>query len=107
MVKRLKVDYEEDPFIRTSTSEAKKPSVLRPIKKVILEPSAAVCAEDPFSSCTIKYAQPSSSLKEPSEPDGKEGSRNSTAANVFRETFSSLNDRVSCRLAAFKLKKSR
>ncbi|KAK6013202.1 hypothetical protein OSTOST_21540 [Ostertagia ostertagi] len=84
LVKRLKVDYNADPFVHTSTTGVKRPSILRPIKKPTLDPSTSACAEDPFSVCTIK--------KESGEGDGKNAARISGADDVFRATFSSLND---------------
>ncbi|XGW04437.1 hypothetical protein V3C99_015541 [Haemonchus contortus] len=98
-VKRMKAEYDEDPYIRTSTSGIGKSPFTRPIKKTTLETSIDACTDDPFYMCSVK--------KEAGECDGRNGARISSADNFFRATFSSLNDPVSRRLAPFDLRKSR
>ncbi|RCN50563.1 hypothetical protein ANCCAN_03176 [Ancylostoma caninum] len=100
-VKKVKVNYADDPYtyaaartIWTASSGTERPPQIR----AKLTPSESQI-EDPYASFPTKPT--------PSEPCKSEVKDTSPTASVFRSTFSSLHDRVSCSLATFDIKKSR
>ncbi|EYC23805.1 hypothetical protein Y032_0015g2840 [Ancylostoma ceylanicum] len=100
-VKKVKVNYADDPYayaaaksVWTASSATERPPQIR--AKLTTSESQV---EDPYASFPIK--------RTPSEACKSEVKDTSPTASVFRSTFSSLHDRVSCSLATFDIKKSR
>ncbi|KAK6754765.1 hypothetical protein RB195_013637 [Necator americanus] len=102
VAKKVKVDYGDDPYVymAAKTGSATSSKVNPPSQIKVQLSTSESQLEDPYAAFFP--------AKRENESSGKRETKNvSPSSDVFRTTFSSLHDRVSCCLATFDIKKSR